>query len=121
MITPSSGYRINQSALRLMGHGGQGVLITLDWSKRHELLPVLSGGMGLTITAVTWDVMLNDAPSTDITTASPAISASGLAVQTRITSVSGVYGAQYELICQVTLSDGTVLDPESIPIPIEQL
>lgn len=129
---PTSGtYWLRQTELQRAGQGGLGILMGLSYFNRHELTVPPAGG-GLTILSATVDVFLGELPSSDLAIAAVAIngvpvvnpppiggmSPIGTVVQFRVSDVSSVVGNEYRIAVQATLSDGTVLDPESISINV---
>jgi hypothetical protein len=78
-----------------------GVLKSFDWSGRHEF----AINPATTITSSTFNILLGNQVSTDISLSGAAIV--GKTTQVRITDVSTKVGNIYTLENQIALSDGT--------------
>lgn len=87
------------------------VLVTLDWSQRHEIVA------GATVASAAWRVLLANAPSSDLTLSAAAVASPK--TQVRVTDVSAQVNSTYHLVCDATLSDGTLL-VESVLLPVQQ-
>ena len=106
-MTSIGSYTLHRTVLG----GESSVLLTFDFSQRHEI------ALGITITSATTAVTLVNVASSDLTLASQAIDSTKKLVQVRVTDASAVVGNSYRLVCTATLADGTIL-VESIVITV---